>query len=172
MADRSRRIELYLLRHADAGDPLAWTRSDADRPLSAKGRLQAERLGRHLEALGFAPDAILTSPRVRAAETAEIVAALLDRSVRIDDRLAGSLDPDVVDRILAEAGDPRRPILVGHDPDFSELASTLAGVSDLTMKKGTLARIDVDRPLGRGTGTLRWLIPPDAIPDGAPAAEA
>ena len=45
MADRSARLELYLVRHADAGDPLAWTRPDEERPLSAKGHRQAERIG-------------------------------------------------------------------------------------------------------------------------------
>ena len=172
MADRARRIELYLLRHADAGDPLAWAGPDAERPLSAKGRRQAERLGRHLAALGFEPDAILTSPKVRATETAQIVAGLLDRPVRVDERLAGPLDPDTVEGILRDAGDPRRPVLVGHDPDFSELVSTLAGVRDPSMKKGALARIDLERPLGGEMGMLRWLIPPDAVPDGSPAADA
>lgn len=172
MADRARRIELYLLRHADAGDPLVWAGADAERPLSAKGRRQAERLGRHLAGLGFQPDAILTSPKVRATETAQIVASLLDRPVRVDERLAGPLDPDTIEGILRDAGDPRRPVLVGHDPDFSELVSALSGLRDPAMKKGALARIDVERPLGSEAGTLRWLIPPDAVPDGSPAPDA
>ena len=68
-------IELYLLRHADAGDPMAWQGPDAARPLSGKGERQADRLGRFLAGIGFTPDAIITSPKVRAAQTAEGVAA-------------------------------------------------------------------------------------------------
>ena len=65
-------IELHLLRHADAGDPMAWDGPDEARPLSDKGERQADRLGRFLAGVGFAPDVIITSPKVRAAQTAEI----------------------------------------------------------------------------------------------------
>jgi phosphohistidine phosphatase len=155
-------IELYLLRHADAGDPMAWTSDDALRPLSAKGEKQADRLGRFLAGTAFRPDAILTSPRIRAARTAEIVGALLGRAATVDDRLAGGLDVRAAEAILHDAGDPVRPVLVGHDPDFSELLDELTG-SSVVMKKGALARIDIDRPLAAGAGSLAWLVPPDLL---------
>lgn len=79
----------------------------------------------------------------------------------IDDRLGGPLDPTVVDELLAEHGDPVRPVLVGHDPDFSDLAALLVGADQLPMRKGALARIEIDRPLRPGAGILRWLVPPD-----------
>ena len=63
---------LHLLRHADAGDPEAWTGPDAVRPLSDKGRKQSKRLGDHLASIGFTADAIITSPKIRAEQTAEI----------------------------------------------------------------------------------------------------
>ncbi len=166
MNDRRGRIELYLLRHADAGDPEAWTRPDAERPLSGKGRRQAERLGRHLGAIEFAPDSILTSPRVRAAETARIVAEALGRGVTEDDRLAGPLDISAVEDIVRDAGSIRRVVLVGHDPDFSELLSTLVGARSLGLRKGALARVDLDLPIEPGAGVLRWLLPPDLLPPG------
>jgi phosphohistidine phosphatase len=156
-------IELHFLRHADAGDPMAWTGDDADRPLSDKGRKQADRLGRFLAGLGFAPDAIITSPKVRAAQTAEIVAEHLGINATVDDRLAGALDLGTLDSLLDDAGDPARPVVVGHDPDFSDLVSELSGASSLLLRKGALARIDIDRPLKPGTGTLRWLVPPDLL---------
>ena len=55
-------------------------------------------------------------------------------------------------------------MLVGHDPDFTELVSTLAGAREIPMKKGALARVDAARPLEPGGGVLRWLIPPDLLP--------
>lgn len=156
-------IELHLLRHADAGDPATWPGDDADRPLSAKGRRQAARLGSLLAGAGFAPDAIVSSPKLRARETAETVAAKLGVDVRVDDRLGGALDVATVAGLLEDVGTPRRPVLVGHDPDLSWLASELTGAR-IEMRKGALARIDVEVPLD-GSGTLRWLIPPGLLPD-------
>ena len=162
MSHPPRPIELHLLRHAHAGDSLAWEQADELRPLTDKGRRQAERVGRLLAAAGVAPDAVLTSPLVRARETAEIVADILGVPVRLEPRLGEPLDLATVDRILAGAGDPRRPVLVGHDPDFSDLVSQLVG-APIPMRKGTLARIDVKRPLEPGAGELRWLVPPDLL---------
>jgi phosphohistidine phosphatase len=157
-------LQLHFLRHADAGDPEAWRGDDAARPLSDKGYAQAERLALHLSLLGFEPDAILSSPKVRALQTAEIVASALGVDVLVEDRLAGSLSPDSVAAILRDAGDVPRPVLVGHDPDFSDVLSTLAD-AHLELKKGALARIDLPDGVRPGGGRLRWLLPPDALPD-------
>lgn len=153
--------QLCLLRHAHAGDPMRWTGPDEVRPLTEKGRQQSERLGRFLAAAGFRPDAILTSPKTRAVETAGLVAAALGLHVVVVDELGEPLDIGRVDDILHTTGEPCRPLLVGHDPDFSALAGELAGVSELPLRKATLVRIDAVRPLRPGAGTLRWLVPPD-----------
>jgi phosphohistidine phosphatase len=155
--------ELSILRHAHAGDPLAWQGRDEDRPLSDKGERQAERLGSFLAGIRFAPDIFITSPKVRAARTAEIVAGHLGVEVRVDDRLAGELGLGTLDQLLTDAGDPARPVIVGHDPDFSELVALLADTSRAPMRKGAFALIDVERPLAAGGGTLRWLVPPDLL---------
>jgi phosphohistidine phosphatase len=156
-------IQLHLLRHAHAGDPMKWNGPDDARPLSEKGRLQAEGLGILLADAGFDPDAILSSPKLRALETARLVATPLGMPVRVIDMLGGPLDIDAVDALLEAAGNPRRPVLVGHDPDFSELAADLAGVAELPMRKGALVRIDLTRPLSPGSGVLRWLLPPELL---------
>lgn len=154
---------LHLLRHAHAGDPSAFDGPDAARPLSEKGRAQAERLGSFLADIAFKTDAIITSPKVRAAQTAEIVARHLGVVVTEDDRLAGPLDLEALEALLSRAKHPERPVLVGHDPDFSELLTTLCEAENVSMRKGAWAKIEVDRPLKAGGGTLRWLIPPDAL---------
>ena len=156
-------VELYLLRHAHAGDPEAWTGKDDVRPLSPKGERQAERLGTFLARVRFRPDVILTSPKRRAAQTAEIVAGHLSLPVAVDDRLAGSLDASTVEAIALDAGDPVRLVLVGHDPDFTELVAALSGAQNVQMRKGALARLDADRPLEAGGAALRWLVPPDLL---------
>jgi phosphohistidine phosphatase len=155
--------ELYLLRHADAGDPLAWDGADDRRPLSGKGEKQADRLGRFLAGIGFRPDAIITSPMVRAAQTAEIVGGHLGVPVSVDGRLGEPLGLAELERVLRDAGDPDRPVIVGHDPDFTDLLAILCDTSQATMRKGALARIDVRRPLEPGGGSLRWLVPPDLL---------
>lgn len=154
---------LHLIRHADAGDPEAWTGPDAARPLSEKGRAQAERLGAFLADHDFDTDAIITSPRLRATQTAEIVAGHLGVGVTTDDRLGGPMDLKKLDAVLTDAGNPDRPTLVGHDPDFTEFVSELCSAPTVSMRKGALAKIEVDRPLKTAGGTLRWLIPPDAL---------
>jgi phosphohistidine phosphatase len=156
-------IELHLLRHAHAGDPLAWDGPDERRPLSDRGEKQADRLGRFLVGVGFAPDAVITSPKVRAAQTAEIVARHLGVPVVVDSRLGGGLDLEAVEAILHDAGDPARPVLVGHDPDFTDLVETLTGSAAVTMKKGAMIRVDVERPLGTSSGSLAWLVTPDLL---------
>lgn len=156
-------VKLHLLRHADAGNATAWQGPDERRPLSGKGEKQSERLGRFLASTGFRPDALITSPKVRAAGTAEIVAAALGVDVRVDDRLGGPLDLVAIEAILFDAGEPVQPVLVGHDPDFSDLAAVLCGAPEVPLRKGALARIDAVRPLSPGSGTLRWLVPPDLL---------
>jgi phosphohistidine phosphatase len=158
-------LQLYLLRHADAGDPTAWPGDDAERPLSAKGRRQARRLGSMLADIGWRPDLILTSPKVRAADTARLVGRAVDVKPGEDKRLASGFDLSDVGAMLGAHPEAKRVVLVGHDPDFSALASSLTGAA-IELRKGAIARIDLQgaKPAA-GQGALRWLIPPGVVPD-------
>jgi phosphohistidine phosphatase len=156
-------VEIYFLRHADAGDPTTFRGDDAQRPLSDKGRRQASSMGRFLNRRGFHPDVIVSSPKMRSRQTAELVAAALDTPVALDERLGGPLDLDGLGALVAAAAGKRKLLLVGHDPEFSELAGELIGAAGLQLKKGALARIDTPLPLGPNGGVLRWLIPPDLV---------
>ena len=123
-------------------------------------------MGRHLASLGLAPDAIVTSPKVRAAQTAAAVGEALGRAVTEDPRLGTGFDVGDLEAILRDAGSPDRAILVGHDPDFSEVLAALVGAVSIPMRKGALARVDLVPPIEPGIGVLRWLIPPDAVSGG------
>lgn len=158
-------VQLYLLRHAHAGDRESWSGDDDERPLTAKGRRQSERLGRFFRDIGFRPDAIVTSPKSRASQTAEIVGKRLGLSVTLDERLGSDLGLGRLEEVVGDLG-ADRPVLVGHDPDLSSLVAILCGASRVPMKKGALARIDVDRPFQPGGGVLRWLVPPDLLKAG------
>ncbi len=160
-------IALHLLRHAHAGDPAKWDGDDGERPLSEKGRRQARDLGGLLAVIDEAPDLFITSPKVRAVQTAEIVAKAMRNRVKVvvDERLAGALDTVAVNAILDAAGPAYRPCLVGHDPDFSELLGEFIGTAPIPMRKAALARIDfVGDDVTLGQGTLRYLLPPELVP--------
>ena len=158
-------VELYLLRHADAGDPMTWSGDDSERPLSEKGRRQAKRLGSLLAGIKLRPDVILTSPKLRAADTAKIVGKAVSVKPKKDDRLADSIALGDLTSLLAANQEARRVVLVGHDPDFSTLASSLTGAA-IELKKGALARIDLgDAGPSPGGGALRWLVPPSVLTD-------
>jgi phosphohistidine phosphatase len=158
-------VELYLLRHADAGDPMTWAGDDADRPLSEKGRRQAKRLGSLLAGIKLRPDLILTSPKLRAADTAKIVGRAVSVKPTKDDRLAVSIELRDLASLLAGNARARRVVLVGHDPDLSTLASSLTGAA-IELKKGAIARIDLGAGGPKaGGGSLRWLVPPSLLTD-------
>jgi phosphohistidine phosphatase len=124
---------IWLLRHGDAeqGSP------DAARPLTAKGRRQARAAGAALKALGVQLDACLTSPKLRAADTATLACEPFGVEPSEERKLAGGrFDP-----IELAAGLGDEVLLVGHEPDFSDAVRELTG-GDVRMKKGGLAAID------------------------------
>jgi phosphohistidine phosphatase SixA len=162
---RNAHVQVHLVRHAHAGDREDWSGPDDERPLTAKGRAQSERLGTFLSSVSFRPDLIVSSPKVRAVQTAEILAERLGMEVRLDDRLGEALDVLQLEALVTDLGVPR-PLLVGHDPDFTMLVEALCDASGVEMKKGALARIDAARPLAAGSGLLRWLVPPDLLKGG------
>jgi phosphohistidine phosphatase len=156
-------MELYLLRHAHAGDPAKWHGDDAERPLSAKGRRQSERLGALLASIRFRPDALVSSPKLRALETARIVGKAIRVEPAVDDRLASGFDLRRLATLVEERNGPERLVLVGHDPDLSDLLAELVGAPAVTMRKGALARVDLEGRPAPGEGALRWLVPPDVL---------
>jgi phosphohistidine phosphatase len=124
---------LWLLRHGDAaeGSP------DAERPLTEKGEKQARAAGHALATLGVQMDACLTSPKVRAAETARLACEPLGIDPQHEPKLSGG--PFDAEALAAGLGD--NVLLVGHDPDFSMAVHALTG-AQVRMKKGGLAAVE------------------------------
>ena len=156
------RVRLHLLRHAHAGNAFDWSGDDALRPLTKKGRKQCDRLGHFLEEHGVRPDVIVSSPMVRALQTAEIVAATLGMTVRQDKRLAEGFGKLELWALLDELG-AREPMLVGHDPDFSMLLEYLIDAASISLRKASLATVDMETKLSDGDATLRWLVPAELL---------
>ncbi len=122
---------LWLLRHAEAADGFP----DDERPLTERGVHQAEAAGRALARLGTNIDVCLSSPKLRAVQTAQRACEPLGAEVTIEPRLAGS--PFDVLELTEGLGDV---LLVGHDPSFSLTLHDMTGVQ-ARMRKGGLAGI-------------------------------
>lgn len=128
-------VRLYLVRHAKAapGDP------DELRPLTPEGREQARLLGERLA--GERPDAVVTSPLLRARETAEVLARACGLEAVPDERLAPGATSG--DARLAAAGLGERIVLVGHQPDFGRIAAALTGDEEPPFPAAGMAVIDL-----------------------------
>ena len=124
---------IWLLRHGDAADGSP----DAQRPLTEKGERQSRAAGAALAAMGVELQGCLTSPKVRAAETARIACEQLGEvEVTMEPKLAGG--PFDAESLAAGIGE--NVLLVGHDPDFSMAVHSLTG-AQVRMKKGGLAGV-------------------------------
>jgi phosphohistidine phosphatase len=124
---------IWLLRHGDASDDAP---DDASRPLTKKGERQARAAGDALAALGIEIEACLTSPKLRARETARIACESLGVEVEDSEALRGG-DFDA-DELAAGRGEV---LLVGHEPDFSRAVQAATGAR-VELKKGGLAAIE------------------------------
>jgi phosphohistidine phosphatase len=116
-----RAVQLYLVRHAEAADG----EPDELRPLTAEGRQAARTLGERLAADGVVPDAILTSPLLRARETGAELARAAGLEPEPDERLAPGATAESVK--AAATGRGETVVVVGHQPDCGRIAAELAG---------------------------------------------
>ena len=149
---------LYLLRHADAETPAP---SDEARALSEKGKAQAEKVGRFCEAHAMHLSLILTSPVRRAHETAQIVAAKMPAEMLVVPWLACGMHPQAAVQELGAYRSQGSVMMVGHEPDFSQLAAHLLGLptnTSIHIRKGSLTLIEID-VLRAGAGRLEFSLP-------------
>ena len=158
-----RHVELYLIRHGVAEARGEKWPDDTKRPLSDDGRGRMRKAARGLVQLGVELDVVLTSPLVRARQTAEIVAAAFREQPPLV--VADSLAPEGdYDAVLADLDTQRRRTriaLVGHEPGIGELAARLAGSRRaFAFKKGAVCRIDIPSIPPDGPGTLLWFVTP------------
>jgi phosphohistidine phosphatase len=119
---------LFLIRHAKSSrDDIALP--DKDRPLNDRGRRDAPKMGERLAKRDVKPDLILSSPAMRALETAEIIAKKLDyrrNDIVVDERLYAVGADDLLDVIHKLGGKLERVMLFGHNPELTKLAHRLS----------------------------------------------
>ena len=148
-------MKLCFLRHGEADWP-NWTKPDNERPLTERGRKEMKRVAKFLERLKLVPDVILTSPLPRASQTAEIVGKRLGIELQTEAALAHGFSIERLRRLLAKR-DAECVMIVGHEPEFSEIIGELTGGKTKISKAG-VALLEINRS---GTsGTLLWLFPP------------
>jgi phosphohistidine phosphatase len=156
-------MRILLIRHADAGrrDPARWP-DDSLRPLTDKGRRRHRRVARRLRRRGIIPTRLLSSPWLRAWESAEITALGTRGPVpEACDGLAESPDLTALSRTLGDHDEAAVVGFVGHEPWLSELASLLltgdaAGLTIDFAKSGVMAILAPALQPGAGTLELLW----------------
>ena len=155
-------MELFVLRHAIAADRGEHA-EDAARPLTRGGEAKLRKIVQSFGALEVAVEVIVTSPLVRARQTADIVGEHLRTPVIADDRLcAGATPSDFVAALHAHASQ-RDVMVIGHEPDLSGLIATLVtgeATAEFRLKKAGLARITVQSLRAGRCGQLQWLLWP------------
>jgi phosphohistidine phosphatase SixA len=130
-------VQLYLVRHGEAapGEP------DELRALTAEGREAARALGKRLAGEGVRPDAVLTSPLLRARETGEEIARATGGAVEPDERLAPGATAEQLRAAVAGRGET--VVVVGHQPDCGRIASELTGGPEPRFPAGGMVEIQL-----------------------------
>jgi phosphohistidine phosphatase len=154
---------IYLVRHGIAAERgPAWP-DDVKRPLTPRGIDRMRQVVRGLRQLGVHIDVVVTSPLVRARQTADL---LIDGLKPVPDlAVATVLSPGVAPAKMAETllGSRKRQViaLVGHEPGLGELAAWLLGAkAPLPFKKGGVCCIELRAPSANGSGQLVWMATP------------
>ena len=160
-------MKLYILRHGDAaehGDPRY---KETERPLTPKGIKRTKLLAHALRRMDVKFDAVLSSPLVRARQTAELIVKgmqLEPGRLKLTDHLTpdGSME-ELVHEISAIRPAPESVLLTGHEPYLSGFISLLCTGGPglhLIFKKGALCRLDVEEPSCHKCASLDWLVQP------------
>ena len=156
-------MRLYFLRHAEALDGL----DDAARPLSPRGKKQADKLARFLREAGIEFDAAFSSPLVRARQTAERVLKITNKQRQLKlvlvDALLNSTSPRGFDRWLGALPAAEHVLLVGHEPSLSarvRCVLCVPGEAALKLSKGAVAIVELG---AARNATLKFLLTPKLL---------
>jgi phosphohistidine phosphatase len=162
-------MELYLLRHGEAGKRLPMSARDMERDLTEAGKEEIKEVGEGLVGLGLKFDVVASSPLRRAKETASIVNRQLRRKVPVEEwsELSPEGNREALYRRLGKLRAGTSVLCVGHEPyltmAIAELAGSGLGVGvRIVLKKGGLAKLSLAGG-GKPTGELRWLLTPRQI---------
>jgi phosphohistidine phosphatase len=158
-------MEIHLLRHGIAEERAAHGGPDDERALTAEGRRKVRSVAKAMRAMRLSFDVIFSSPLVRALQTAEIVAESLrlKRRLQLTEHLgSGATTEKQIAWLKSLRPAPGSVLLVGHEPNFSELTSRLLTGHErlaINFKKAGFCKVTAERP-GAELATLEWLLTP------------
>ena len=154
-------MHVYVLRHGEAGDAVPG-KDDSRRPLTTIGIARMAQQAETLRRMRIPVDVLLSSPFLRARQTADSIAKAFGVQVEEDRRLQPGATPDVIAAVLNDYRDSKHVWITGHEPDLSTFVGVTIGGGIIQMRKGSLACIKIEglRPL---RGTLQWLATPELM---------
>jgi phosphohistidine phosphatase len=160
-------MNLYLLRHGIAVDPsVPDFAKDAERPLTPKGKRRLRQSAEAMGAMKITFDVILSSPYVRAKQTAEIVAKALKRRKQLkfsDDLTPGGNPKSLIQSLNDLRPRPKNILLVGHEPYLSRLIALLTAGNtsmEIDFKKGSLCKLETESLRYGRCAIFAWLLAP------------
>lgn len=157
-------MKLYFLRHGQAGEREDWHGDDFDRPLTTDGIKRMEREADTIAELDLEVEVIITSPLVRARQTAEIVAKRLKlrKSLIEDENVGLEFNVERLLKVLERYPKAGVLMLVGHEPSMSRAIGQLIGGARIDFKKGALAGVELVNA-SAPAADLVCLIPPRVL---------
>ena len=159
-------MKIYLVRHGIASERIGGAvLNDSMRPLTDEGRAECRSVSHAIKKLNVKPAFFVSSPLVRARQTADIFADVLagKPEIKVCDALAPGGAPAALYRFLRELGNFQEVMLFGHEPDIGMLAATLLNAENelqLPFKKAGVCRVDVFDLPPSSAGVLKWFITP------------
>jgi phosphohistidine phosphatase len=156
-------VILYFLRHGKASSPQQG--DDAARELTEGGRERLRAAAPLWRRLNLRPEVVITSPLVRARQTAEIVCEVLGGEPVADELLQPGASWGQLARAMAQHPDARRVMFVGHEPDLSSAIAHLTGAASVRMRAGGVACLEFYGVPEPGGGEIAWLLDPDLYAD-------
>jgi phosphohistidine phosphatase len=162
-------MKLYLIRHSNAVEPgTPDYEDDSQRPLTEKGREKMRKIASALKELSVNPDLILSSPFVRAAQTAEVLSKIMKykKDIAYSDALIPVGSADTLIGEINEKYTVDELVLVGHEPSLSALVGTLTGGGpeiSINLKNGGVCCLSADDLHVERKATLEWLLTPKIL---------
>jgi len=161
-------MNLYIIRHAIAVDEGTADYEDSQRPLTDKGRKKMRQIAKGLRSLGVEFDLILSSPYLRAQETAEVLGDVfkMKKKIIFSESLLPESEPEKVIAEINESHTVDSLVLVAHEPHLSGLIGLLTSGNvniDMTLKKGGVCRLSADDLHHEHRATLEWLLTPGIL---------
>lgn len=160
-------MELFILRHGEAGQRSSSMAGDRKRPLTSSGKLEISEIANALKIIDLKFDLIITSPLKRASETAMIVAKVfkIGNKVQVWNELAPEGQKTDLYRKLSELREEYVVLMVGHQPLLGHITNDIihkgkSSPCNLLLKKGGIVRIRLLRKSNAPRGELRWLLTP------------